>query len=252
MNLYEQEIPLEDERKAKWVRLKVLCASPIVAMTSRSGTKIDLRLEGQKTTAIEMCPQFDWEVSDSVLVPGGNLGNIYAFYKGLYMCKELGSTHKMPRLVCAQAANANPLYEAYKDGWENFKPVKTLPTFASVIQIGDHVSIVRAIYAQQNCNGIVEEATEEEIMDMCARVDRSGMFICPRTGVALTALQNLRDQGVIGPNDRTVVLSTAHGLKFTQSKVQYHSRELADISSKFANPPVQAVDSFGAIMDVLG
>jgi threonine synthase len=185
-----------------------------------------------------MCPQFDWEVSDSVLVPGGNLGNIYAFYKGLYMCKELGSTHKMPRLVCAQAANANPLYEAYKDGWENFKPVKTLPTFAYVIQIGDHVSIVRAIYALQNCNGIVEEATEEEIMDMCARVDRSGMFICPRTGVALTALQNLRDQGVIGPNDRTVVLSTAHGLKFTQSKVQYHSRELANISSKFANPLV--------------
>ncbi len=56
MNLYEQEIPLEDERKAKWVRLKVLCASPIVAMTSMSGTKIDLQLEGQKTAAIEMCP----------------------------------------------------------------------------------------------------------------------------------------------------------------------------------------------------
>ena len=75
-------------------------------------------------------------------------------------------------------------------------------------------------------------------MDICARANRSGMFTCPRTGVALTALQNLRDQGVIGPNDRTVVLSTAHALKFTQSKVQYHSRELANISSKFANPLV--------------
>ncbi len=159
MNLCKQEIPLEDKRKAKWVRLKVLCASPIVAMTSRSGTKIDLRLEGQKTAAIEICPQFDWEVPKWVIVPGGNLGNIYAFYKGFYMCKELGSTHKMPRLVCAQAVNVNPLYEAYKDGWENFKLVKTLPTFASAIQIGDPVSIVKAIYALQNCNGIVEEAT---------------------------------------------------------------------------------------------
>ncbi len=53
----------------------------------------------------------------------------------------------MPRLVCAQAANANPLYEAYKDGWENFKHVEAFPTFAFVIQIGDDVSIVRAIYA---------------------------------------------------------------------------------------------------------
>jgi hypothetical protein len=89
-------------------------------------------------------------------------------------------------------------------------------------------------------------------MDICARANRSGMFTCPHTGVTLTALQKLRDRGVIGPNDRTVVLSTAHGLKFTQSKVQYHSRELADISSKFANPPVQAAYNFAAVMDVLG
>ncbi|CAM6054115.1 unnamed protein product [Sphagnum tenellum] len=120
------------------------------------------------------------------------------------------------------------------------------------VQIGDHVSIVRAIYVLQNYNGIVEEAIEEEFMDICARADKSGMFTCPCTRVALTALQKLRDQGVIGPNDRTVVLSMAHGLKFTQSKVQYHSRELVNISNKFASPPVQAADSFGAVLDVLG
>ena len=40
-----------------------------------------LRLEGQKTAAIEICQQFDWQVPDWVIIPGGNLGNIYAFYK---------------------------------------------------------------------------------------------------------------------------------------------------------------------------
>jgi len=49
------------------------------------------------------------------------------------MCKELALIHRMPQLVYAQAANANPHYKAYKDEWENFKPVKTLPTFASTI-----------------------------------------------------------------------------------------------------------------------
>ncbi|KAI3825633.1 hypothetical protein L1987_07152 [Smallanthus sonchifolius] len=44
-----------------------------------------LRLEGQKTAAIEILQQFDWEVPDWVIVPGGNLGNIYAFYKGFHM-----------------------------------------------------------------------------------------------------------------------------------------------------------------------
>lgn len=51
---------------------------------------------------------------DWVIIPGGNLGNIYAFYKGFKMCKDLGLIDRLPRLVCAQAHNANPIYQAYK------------------------------------------------------------------------------------------------------------------------------------------
>ncbi len=42
------------------------------------------------------------QVPDWVIIPGGNLGNIYAFYKGFKMCYDLGLTSRMPRLVCAQ------------------------------------------------------------------------------------------------------------------------------------------------------
>lgn len=42
------------------------------------------------------------QVPDWVIIPGGNLGNIYAFYKGFKMCQELGLIDRMPRLVCAQ------------------------------------------------------------------------------------------------------------------------------------------------------
>ncbi|KAA3490321.1 threonine synthase 1, chloroplastic-like [Gossypium australe] len=210
-----------------------------------------LRLEGQKTAAIEILQQFDWEVPDWVIVPGGNLGNIYAFYKGFKMCQELGLVDRIPRLVCAQAANANPLYLYYKSEWNEFKAVKANTTFASAIQIGDPVSIDRAVYALKNSNGIVEEATEEELMDAMAQADSTGMFICPHTGVALTALMKLRKSGVIGAGDRTVVVSTAHGLKFTQSKVDYHSKEIPDMACQFANPPMQVKADFGSVMDVL-
>ncbi|KAK6944780.1 Pyridoxal-phosphate dependent enzyme, partial [Dillenia turbinata] len=210
-----------------------------------------LRLEGQKTAAIEILQQFDWEVPDWVIVPGGNLGNVYAFYKGFKMCEELGLVDRIPRLVCAQAANANPLYLFYKSGWSEFKPVKASTTFASAIQIGDPVSMDRAVFALKNCDGIVEEATEEELMDAVALADSTGMFIRPHTGVALTALMKLRNRGVIGPTDRTVVVSTAHGLKFTQSKVDNHSKAIKDMTCRFANPPVQVKADFGAVMDVL-
>ncbi|KAM3712785.1 hypothetical protein ACJW31_01G206500 [Castanea mollissima] len=210
-----------------------------------------LRLEGQKTAAIEILQQFDWEVPDWVIVPGGNLGNIYAFYKGFKMCEELGLVDRIPRLVCAQSANANPLYLYYKSGWKNFQPVTANSTFASAIQIGDPVSIERAVYALKNSDGIVEEATEEELMDATAQADSTGMFICPHTGVALTALIKLRKSGVIGASDRTVVVSTAHGLKFTQSKIDYHSKAIDGMQCRFANLPVQVKDDFGAVMDLL-
>ncbi|KAI3849224.1 hypothetical protein MKX03_001623 [Papaver bracteatum] len=211
-----------------------------------------LRLEGQKTAAIEILQQFDWEVPDWVIVPGGNLGNIYAFYKGFQMCKELGLVDRIPRMVCAQAANANPLYLHYKSGWDSeFKAVTAATTFASAIQIGDPVSIDRAVFALKNCDGIVEEASEEELMDAMSQADLTGMFICPHTGVALAALIKLRNSGVIQPNDRTVVVSTAHGLKFTQSKIDYHSKEIPDMASRFANPPIEVKADFGAVMDVL-
>ena len=64
-----------------------------------------------------------------------------------------------------------------------FALVKANSTFASAIQIGDPVSIDRAIYALKNSNGIVEEATEEELMDVIAQAVSTGMFICPHTGV---------------------------------------------------------------------
>jgi len=209
-----------------------------------------LRLEGQKTAAIEILQQFNWEVPDWVIVPGGNLGNIYAFYKGFKMCKDLGLVEKVPRLVCAQAANANPLYLYYKNGWNDFKAVKANTTFASAIQIGDPVSIDRAVYALRNSEGIVEEATEEELMDAMAQADSTGMFICPHTGVALTALIKLRNAGIIGAGERVVVVSTAHGLKFAQSKIDYHSGAIPGMG-RFANPPVSVKADFGSVMDVL-
>lgn len=73
-----------------------------------------------------------------------------------------------------QAQNANPLYLAYKKGWEHFEPVKAKTTFASAIQIGDPVSIDRAVLALTATDGIVEEASEEELMDASARGDLTG------------------------------------------------------------------------------
>jgi threonine synthase len=205
-----------------------------------------LRLEGQKTASIEIAQQFDWQVPDVVVVPGGNLGNISAFAAGFEMMRDLGLVARVPRLVAAQAEAANPLYLASRRDWQ-FNPVVAQPTLASAIQIGNPVSIHKAIAALKRSGGTVEQASEQELADAVARADRTGMFACPHTGVALAALIKLAARGEIRPDERVVVISTASGLKFVDFKAGYHESALAGIRSTAANRPIELPNDYDQV-----
>jgi threonine synthase len=207
-----------------------------------------LRLEGQKTVAIEIVQQFDWQVPDWVVLPSGNLGNAGALYAGFRMMKELGIIDRLPRLAVAQAAAANPLYRAWIEGKREVTPVKAQPTHATAIQIGNPVSSPRAMRALEAMNGVVEQATEEELAEAAARADLTGMYACPHTAVALAVLEKLLGRGVIDKKERVVVVSTASGLKFTEFKVRYHERSLEGLSSSHANPPVELPADFDQVV----
>ncbi|MEM6868386.1 MAG: threonine synthase [Cyanobacteria bacterium P01_F01_bin.3] len=206
-----------------------------------------LRIEGQKTVGIEIVRQFDWEVPDWIIIPVGNLGNVSALYKGFKLMMDLGLITRMPRLVAAQTARANPFYESFKNGFKEKVVVTAQNTLANAIRIGDPVSYDKAVKAITETNGIVEQATENELAEAAAHADLTGMFTCPHTGVALAVLRKLINRGLIKSSDKTVVISTAHGLKFTDFKVGYHEATLEGITSKYANPAVQVAADADAV-----
>src|SRR5206468_5958142 len=210
-----------------------------------------LRIEGQKTVAIEIVQQFDWEVPDWIIIPGGNLGNVSALGKGFLMMQELGLIQKLPRIAVAQAENANPLYRSYLKGFREFAPVIAKKTLASAIQIGNPVSIKRAIRILERFDGVVEHASEQELADESARADRTGMFNCPHTGVAPAAFKKLVDRGVIARQSRVVVISTAHGLKFADQKTAYHLGTLPGIVSTHQNLPVELPADVKQVADAI-
>jgi len=210
-----------------------------------------LRIEGQKTVSIEMVQQFDWEVPDVVIVPGGNLGNTAALGKGFLMMKDVGMIDKLPRIVCAQAAKANPLYLSYLGGFKEFKPVKAQKTLANAIQIGDPVSYKKAINVLKVFNGIVEQATEDELANASAQADKTGLFSCPHTGVALAVLIKLLKRKEILSHEKVVVISTAHGLKFTEFKINYHENRLEEVTPRFANLPVEVPPQYEVVRSAI-
>jgi threonine synthase len=235
-----------------------------------------LRIEGQKTASIEIAQQLGWTVPDWIVIPGGNLGNASAVGKGFVLMKELGVVDRLPRLVVAQAEKANPLWRALYRGDEapplapgrprpadpalaprrklsliDVKPIVAEKTLASAIQIGAPVSAKRALRALEALDGVVEQATEQELADAAARADRAGLFTCPHTGVALAALEKLASRGVVQRSERVVVVSTAHGLKFSDFKVGYHEGTLPGLQSPLRNASVRLAPTLGAVQDAI-
>ena len=210
-----------------------------------------LRIEGQKTVAMEIVQQFDWQVPDWVILPSGNLGNAAALYAGFKLMKDLGVITRYPRLVVAQAENANPMYRAWSAGRRAVEAIQAKPTLATAIQIGNPVSAPRAFQALEAMNGIVEQASEQELCDAAARADRTGMYTCPHTAVGLAVLGKLIERGTIQRGERVVCVSTAAGLKFTEFKVRYHDSEIAGVKAELANPPMKLKPDYGQVVDAI-
>jgi threonine synthase len=143
------------------------------------------------------------------------------------------------------------MYRAWVAGRKEVDPIKALPTLATAIQIGNPVSAPRAMQALDAMNGVVEQASENELSEAAARADRTGMYTCPHTAVGLAVLEKLVDAGTIPHDDKVVCISTANGLKFTEFKVGYHEHTLAGIAAPQANAPVDLDADYGAVVDAI-
>src|SRR5205085_290136 len=103
------------------------------------------RLEGQKTAAVEMMEQLDWNVPDHVIVPGGNLANASALGKGFIEMKTLGLIASLPRISIIQAVGANPLARSWRENAGERITAVRAETRATAIRIGNPASWKKAV-----------------------------------------------------------------------------------------------------------
>src|SRR5690606_28676323 len=92
---------------------------------------------------------------------------------------------------------------------------------------------------------------EQQLADAAHRADRTGLYCDPHTGVALGALEQMVAAKRIDANERVVIVSTAHGLKFSEFKTKYHEKQLAGVESTYANPIINLKADAGLVRDAL-
>jgi threonine synthase len=184
------------------------------------------RLEGQKTPALEIAEQLDWQVPDHLIVPGGNLANSSALGKAFLEMKTLGLTNRVPRISIIQAEGANPLYRCMQENdGESLTPVKA-DTRASAIRIGNPASWRKAVKILKATGGWVEQASEAEIALAKAEIGAEGIGCEPASAVTLAGLKKLVAAGKIHATESVVLLLTGHTLKDSDYTIRYHRGDL--------------------------
>jgi len=244
-----------------------------VALDAKNGIYLmnsvnPFRLEGQKSIMYRILEARDWQSPDWVIVPGGNLGNCSAFGKAFMELKELGLIRKVPRLAIVNAAGANTLYDLVNQKglkWNGGRFDANLVqrqyaamdeanyhahTVASAIEISRPVNLPKALRALDFMNGVVRQASDEEILEHRAMVARWGFGCEPASAASVAGLHQLLEEKVISPDETVVCILTGHELKDPNATVQYHIGD--GPKGRLSNRPVQVEDDLGAILRAMG
>jgi len=166
--------------------------------------------EGYKTIACELHEQLDGVPPDLVVVPTAYAEGLYGVCKGFEELALLGRIARSLRMMAAEP-DGGPLRAAFERGNGGIAKVPRRPTVAR--GIGGAVSSYLGIATLSASDGMVAQATDEEILVAQRDLSAEGIFADPASATALAGLRNVARYGELPPGLRVVIVNTSSGLK---------------------------------------
>jgi threonine synthase len=174
------------------------------------------RVEGKKTMGLEIAEQLGWELPDVIVYPTGGGTGIVGMWKAFDEMERLGWIgRRRPRMVVVQAEGCAPIVRAFEQGKEFAEPVQGAHTIAAGMRvpaaIGDYL-ILRTVRESQ---GTAVTVTDGELVDGAVQMARlEGVFASPEGGATLAGLRKLKASGLVGADERVLLLNTGSALKY--------------------------------------
>lgn len=194
------------------------------------------RIEGHQATSFQIAHFFNWKMPEWIVVPVGNGSNCSSVGKGMRLLRRLGFVEETSRILGCQSEAANPLSLSWLGrkeiaSWKtSYKPIQVGETTATAARIGNPVSYKKVMREVIDSMGRMTTATEEDLNEAVAICGKDGIFVCPQTGIALAGLRNCVRGGTIFKEETAVVVSTATGLKFTDSAARHLEKNVISAS----------------------
>jgi threonine synthase len=176
--------------------------------------------EGKKTLAWEIAEACEYRLPDVVVYPVAVGEAFISGSRAFAEMRALGWIDEPPRLVAAQAARANPIARAWREGTA-LRPVPLTYTVAEGLAVGDPGAkgawVLRLL---REGNGLATDVEDEAVLDVQRLLARTeGLYAGP-TGVAtLAAARRLLVEGVLDPASSICCVITETGLK-TEARVE--------------------------------
>lgn len=185
------------------------------------------RIEGQKTSAFEICDELG-SAPDWLCLPVGNAGNITSYWAGFKQYQK-----GLPRMLGVQAAGAAPLVLG--------RPVEKPETVATAIRIGKPARGEQALEAAGQSNGKIVAVSDEEILSAQRMLALEGVWVEPASAAGLAGLVAGSGVGKLeAKGKRVVVVCTGHGMK-----------DPSIITESFASPKAIPAD-YRALAEMIG
>jgi len=201
--------------------------------------------EGKKTVALEIVEQLGFSAPDAAFVSVGDGSIIGGVHKGLKDAMALGWIDTMPRIFGIQAAGSDYMVRAFQSGAN----IATMPPIAADT-VADSISAdlprdrVKALAAVKETGGAYLRVEDDHILRCIPEIAAgSGVFSEPAAAAAYAGLQAAAQQGLVGPEDHCVVISTGSGLKDVPSVLKGVSATGAE--------PIRVLPDLGALEEAM-
>ena len=186
-----------------------------------STLKEPYRIEGKKTMGLELALQLDWKLPDVILYPTGGGTGLIGMWKAFKELRELGwlKSDTMPKMVAVQSDGCCPIVNAFENGERFARTFENAKTIAWGIRVPAAIGDFMILEAIKESHGTAV-AVDEKMIDEWTKIssEKTGLSICPETAACVSALELLKNQNWIQPDDRVLIFNTASGQKYKDSK----------------------------------
>ena len=171
--------------------------------------------EGKKTAGLEILEDLGWEAPDAIFVSVGDGSIIGGVHKAMKDAVALGWIDRMPRIYGIQSAGSDYLVQAFESGEDVLtKAPIAADTVADSISADLPRDRIKAMAAVTETGGAYLRVSDDEILAAIPTLARgSGVFAEPAGATPYAGLVVAAERGLVGSNDRVVLLATGSGLK---------------------------------------